>query len=83
MKCKVKRFFAKIRNSIKLRREYYGWYYPALKNLLAKREELIRRKSIAFREENEKEHSYFEGQVDIINDLMEVWHGKGSPTDKN
>ena len=73
MKLRVKRFFSKIRCRIKLFIQYYGWYFPKFESLLAQRNQFINLRSRAYREENKTEYAYFNGKVDLINDLIKQW----------
>mgnify|MGYP000928311011 CR=1 FL=1 len=54
--------------------DYYGFYYPALNNCLEKRNDISNRKSKAFRVNNQKEVDYYQGQLDLIDSLIEDWH---------
>lgn len=73
MKQKVKLFFAKIKRKIKLFRRYYGWYFPSLIALISQRDEFIKIRARAHREENKLEYEYYNGKIDLINDLIKKW----------
>ena len=73
MKRKVKLFWSKIRRRIKLFRQYYGWHFPMFESLVAERNQFINLRSRAHREENKTEYAYFNGKVDLINDLIKQW----------
>lgn len=82
---RIKRFrlwIAKIKDKIRIFREYYGWYYPSLNTLMSKKKDLIELRSAMFREDNKVKYSYYLGQVDLINTLLEVWYGIRNPKSK-
>jgi RNA processing factor Prp31 len=78
----IKLWFAKIKYKIKTFKEYYGWYFPSMNVLLAKKKQLIELRSAMFREDNKVRYAYYKGQIELIDSLLEEWHGKRNEKSK-
>lgn len=78
----IKLWFSKLKTKIKTFFNYYGWYFPSLTVLMAKRREIIGMRSTMFREDNKVRYAFYQGQVELIDSLLEEWYGTRNPESK-